>query len=271
MTTPDTATSGRTGSVRIVMYFLVFGLVLVAVAGLGVWYAKTTAERYARADSQKDAQFAADGVNSTLAEGFTALQQQLATTAQAPTVARAIADPTGCTLSFTGLGPISSGHIDFLAVDGAVRCSSAPRPGTTDYVGAAWLPPVDGGYSVIGPTKDSATGKWVSIALQPLPDHTGFVAVFLDLDTLGPGLGQQFAGRRNLEIIVTTSDGKQIVSRSVDARRDGPAAARNRRRWRGSAPPVRTPTSTARHASTVTPSWPASAGTSTPAPRSRQR
>ncbi|HEY7625718.1 MAG TPA: EAL domain-containing protein [Ilumatobacteraceae bacterium] len=205
------------GSVRIGVYFLVFGLVLAVAAGLGVWYAKATAERYALDDSTKDAQFAADGVAKTLDTSFAALREQMTATAEATVVSKAIANPDDCTLSFTGMGPISSGHLDFLAADGARRCSSLAIESGSDYAGTTWLPSASEGYTLVGPTTDTATGKTVVIGIAPVADSSGYVAVFLDLDTLGPGLGKEFAGRRRLEIVVMSSEANRIISRSIDA------------------------------------------------------
>ena len=189
------------------------------VAGLGVFAARTSAQRYARDLARLDAQYAADQAAAEIDDSLTALRDQMAATAVAPAAAQAIRNGQGCTLTFTGLGPITSGHIDFLAPDGTVTCTSHARQDHTQYVGASWLQGAADGYVLAGPLVDAASGESVLVSLTPVPDDAGFVAVFLDLDTLAPGLGAQFAGRRALEIVVTTADSDRVVSRSLEPER----------------------------------------------------
>ena len=90
-----------------------------------------------------------------------------------------------------------------------------PRP-DGDYLDADWL---DGlrGYTLVGPMVDAATDKSVLVSVTPVGEDLGFAVVFLDLDSLGLGLSAQFGGRRNLEIVLMTSDSEQIVTRSMAA------------------------------------------------------
>ena len=211
---PDGA-SGQRGSIRIALYFSLFGLLLAMVAAAGVLYARAMAERYARADASDDASFAAKSAAEQIDDSLIALREQMMSTGSSPAVEGAINQPEGCTLTFTGLGPISSGHLDFLGPDGSLKCTSMPRP-DGDYIDADWLMGVQG-YTLVGPMVDNATGKSVLVSVTPVGENAGFAVVFLDLDSLGLGLSAQFGGRRNLEMIVMTADSQHIVTRSVAA------------------------------------------------------
>ena len=127
--------------------------------------------------------------------------------------------------AFTGAGPFGGGHLDFLRSDGTVECTSlvvddaaTSAAPSRRYVGADWLD-ASKGPVLAGPVVDARTGELVVISVVPVPDGSGFVAVFLDLDTLGPGLADRFAGRLALEFVVTTADDGQILTRSLDAER----------------------------------------------------
>ena len=223
----DGSPTPRPRSYPIGLYFAVFGLALAAATGAGVWYARAGAEQQAMADARKDARFGAIEAADEIAATFSGLEEQLAATAAAPVVAEVLATPGDCTLTFTGAGPFGSGHLDFLAPDGTVACTSlvtsdaAPPASSASsslgHVGADWLSEASGGPILAGPTLDPETGKLVVISVVPVPDGVGFVAAFLDLDSLGTGLADRFAGRLALEFVVTNADGDQILTRSLDA------------------------------------------------------
>ena len=206
-------------------YFGLFGVLLALATGVGVWFANTGSERQATTDAHKDAVFAASEAAEEIASAWSALEEQLVATAASPAVSAVLAAPEGCTLTFTGVGPFGSGHLDFLGRDGAVACTSLvapasqPIPSSRDYVGAGWLAGVSEGPVRVGPVVDAQTGALVVVSVVPVPDGAGFVAAFLELESLGIGLADRFGGRLLLEFVVTTEDGSQILTRSVDGGR----------------------------------------------------
>ena len=219
------ATTGRPRrSYPIGLYFGVFGVLLAVSTGIGIWYARAGAERQATTDAHKDAIFGAAEAAEEISSKLSALEHQLVATAGSPAVTAVLAAPEGCTLAFTGVGPFSSGHLDFLGSDGTVACTSlvmadaaTPASPSRGYVDAEWLVASDGPV-LTGPVVDSRTGELVVISVVPVPGH-GFVAAFLDLESLGAGLADRFAGRLALEFVVTTADGAQILTRSLDSER----------------------------------------------------
>ena len=127
---------------------------------------------------------------------MSALEQQLIATAGSPVVTSVLTAREGCTLAFTGAGPFGGGHLDFLRSDGTVECTSlvvddaATLGRTVTSVcrrRLARMRPRARCWPVLSSTPE--TGELVVISVAPVPDGAGFVAVFLDLDTLGPGLG----------------------------------------------------------------------------------
>ena len=97
--------------------------------------------------------------------------------------------PEGCTLSFTGAGPFTSGHLDIVNRSGEVLCSSRAIPDGKPYAGAKWLDSAEPG--VVGPIDDS--GKQSLVVLAPIQD-LGVVAVFLDMDPVASDLEERYRG-----------------------------------------------------------------------------
>jgi diguanylate cyclase (GGDEF)-like protein/PAS domain S-box-containing protein len=206
------------------LYFVLFGVLLASATGVGVWFARSAAVSQASADARGDAVFAANRAADEVASSLEALEQQLVSTAGSAAVPAVLSAPEGCTLSFTGAGPFRSGHLDFLDADGVVACTSLTAAdglsaGTSrEYVGEDWLAVADRGSGLAGPVVDARTGSLVIISLVAVPDRAGFVAAFLDLESLGSGLFDRFGGRLSHEFVVTDEAGV-IVARSVDAER----------------------------------------------------
>ena len=82
-------------------------------------------------------------------------------------------------------------HVAGHVADAAPPASSASS--SRGHVGADWLSEASGGPILAGPDVDPRTGKLVVISVVPVPDGVGFVAAFLDLDSLGTGLADRFA------------------------------------------------------------------------------
>ena len=136
--------------------------------------------------------------------------------AASPTVGAAVGQVGECVLSFSGTAMFDGGHIDFLRPDGGVACSSAvPGAGGRTYAGAPWLQNARGGPVLGGPVPDPATGRPAAVVAAPAGAGV-VVAIFLDLGGLGPALATRYGGPDGLEFLLTTTDGGQVLSRSID-------------------------------------------------------
>jgi diguanylate cyclase (GGDEF)-like protein/PAS domain S-box-containing protein len=206
---------------RIIVYFIALALLLAVATGVGVWFARSAAVQQATSDARGDAMFAATEAAESISSSLSALEQQLVVTAGSPAMAGVLAAPEGCTLTFTGVGPFSQGHLDVLDDEGAVACTSLTTPDgepagpSREYVGADWLASDVDDPVTIGPLVDTRTGALAIAQLVPMPESGGLVVVFLDLASLGPGLADRFGGRLGHEFVVVTDD--TIVARSEDA------------------------------------------------------
>jgi hypothetical protein len=202
------------------VYFAAFVVLFGIAAGWGAWYSRHQAEKFAIDQAAKDADFAAGEAAGALDHAFAAVEAQLVAAAAAPTVTAAIANPGGCTLSYAGVDPFTSGHLDFIGPDGSVKCSSlASAESSTQYASVEWQRAASIRPLITGPVIDAVTGKLVVISAVPVPLGAGFVAAVLDLDTLAAGLANHFGGRTDLEFVTTTRDGAQILSRSLEPHR----------------------------------------------------
>ncbi|MEV1289525.1 PAS domain S-box protein [Micromonospora sp. NPDC049679] len=195
-------------------------VVLFIVAG-----ATSSAYQHAEADGEArraavgDAVFGARLAARDISEALAALQKVIVETGANPAIEQAFApgvDPSGCSLSFTGIGAFKTGHLDIVRSDGRVICSSLKN--NAGYRGASWLARARSGPGVIGPVVDDRTGKQVMIGSTPIK-RLGMVAAFLDLDALGPALAATYGGPRSLSILVTSGDGATAVTRSIAPQR----------------------------------------------------
>ena len=136
-----------------------------------------------------------------------------------PQIARSFdPGPPACALEYSGGPAFSAGHLDVLAADGTVACSSLEAAPPIGYGHTAWISGALVLPSTSGPVEDLRTGKEVVVVSAPVPGR-GLVAAFLDLDALGPGLLSTFGGPRGLEFLVVTGDGQLALSRSIDPQR----------------------------------------------------
>ena len=195
------------------------GLVgLFALAGAtGVIYALGAANHNARVDALADAKFGALQATAAVHDGIGELQTAAAQLAATPGLSAAFGH-SGCTLSFDGSGPFTSGHLDVLRPDGTVACTSQPRSVPVSYAKSDWFTPAPAAPVLVGPVIDASTSKLTMAAVAPIAGG-GFVAGFVNLDALGAGLASQFGGPRHLEFLVATADGARSLSRSLDPAR----------------------------------------------------
>ena len=188
-------------------------VMFVVVTALAVGYERVRSSRDASADARRDASFAAELAASHIERDLDAVRSTLSRLAANPQVAGLFASDSSCVLQFSGSG-VFTGHLDFVALDGRVACSSLTRPATDDYRGQPWVADSLDGEIHSVPMLDSRTGRQVVVVTAPIPG-LGHAAAFLDLDALGPGLLSTFGGPLALEFLVATGDGRRR-SHSVD-------------------------------------------------------
>jgi two-component system, cell cycle sensor histidine kinase and response regulator CckA len=206
----------------ILAYFIALVLLFVVVAGAGALYVKSQSSRDARRSAQADAGFAARKAAKQLDTYFAAIHGSVAGLVANPLIGNSLAHPKGCTLSFSGVGGPDRGHLDIIRADGSVACTSRPHtPGArvSGYSGAPWLHRALAQPVLLAPVVDRATGLPMAISAMPIPGGKGFVAAFVDLTAVGPSLASLFGGGRPIEFLVTTGDGKTVISRSIHPKR----------------------------------------------------
>ena len=189
---------------------------VVVAAGANVVYQRTAALDDARDSAAADAAFAARIAAPDIAAAVGLARTTVTSTAANPGIAKVFDAPAGCTLSFGGVGAFATGHLDIVAPNGTVACSSLAVTQSSGYGGAEWLTGALEKPAFVGPVLDARTGKQVVLASSPITGN-GAVVAFLDLDGLGPGLASRFGGPRRLEFVVTTADDRVVLARSIDA------------------------------------------------------
>ncbi|MGH9280451.1 MAG: hypothetical protein ACRD12_20445, partial [Acidimicrobiales bacterium] len=198
-------------------YMLGLVVVFVVAAGINVAYQRNAARSDARDTAIAEARFAAGIAARDIAQNLAMANTTVQTTAANPALAQAIDAPPGCKLAFEGAaGSFVTGHLDIVARDGSVLCSSLDSPAAAAYAGAGWLAGALAAPTLVGPVADERTGKPVVVVAAPTGGRASLVA-FLDLDRLAPAVAATLGGPRQLEFVVT--DQAVIVSRSIEPSR----------------------------------------------------
>ncbi|MCU1364879.1 MAG: diguanylate cyclase/phosphodiesterase & domain with sensor(s), partial [Ilumatobacteraceae bacterium] len=206
--------AGRRAPTSIVSFFVVFATLIVVAAGVGTYFVWRATQNAALSEATRDAQFAAGGAAGSIDAAVRDAESLVVSTAESPSVVVAIKTPAGCTLSFAGVGPFTSGHLDFIGPNGDVRCTSSPTAGTT-YPMTSWFPDLRSGGPAAVALHAEASKRQVLVVVGAVPGG-GYVAAFLDVDVLGEGLSALYGGRRDLEFVVATHSDERILTRSVD-------------------------------------------------------
>ena len=172
--------------------YLLTLIVVAAVLGLAITgYQQQLRTERARAQTADSMDFVAKLGASDIAEAVAGARDTAAELAANDGLVPLFDTPTpeGCSLSFTGAGPFTSGHLDIVNRAGQVLCSSREMPGGKPYAGAEWLDSAEPGTA--GPVDDSGTESLVVLA--PIRD-LGVVAVFLDLNPVATDLEKRYGG-----------------------------------------------------------------------------
>jgi two-component system cell cycle sensor histidine kinase/response regulator CckA len=203
-------------------YFSLLVSLFVVAAVVAVVYVEIQTDKDARAAAHKDASFAAKTAAKQLGE-FVALQKAaVQSLASNPQITQSLSAPTGCSLTYSGIGGPDGSHIDIIRADGTVACSSRARSGNKPvrgYSGTSLLRRALARPVFIAPTVDAATGTPVAINATPIPGHAGIVAGFADLRSVALKLATLYGGGHRVEFLVTSSDGRTVIARSIDPRR----------------------------------------------------
>ena len=195
-------------------------VVLIAVAGGAEVAVRTIAEQDAQQSATSDAEFASRVAASQIAAHLLVLQQTVSAVAADPHSAALVTSPGGaCILPFAGAGPFSIGHLDIIASDGTVKCSSRPFSGSPVYGAAGWLAAAVRGPITSAPFLDPATGRMSAVVAAPVAGADGVAAAIMDLAQVGSNLGAALGGARQLEFLVTTDNDTTVLTRSLSGSR----------------------------------------------------
>jgi len=212
---PDRPPGGRHLPLR--GYLALVVVLAVTVAASGALYGRSLSEREAReeaaASARVDARLAARVIGDTLAD----IEVVVAQTAATPGLEQAFVDATGCSLTFSPVGPFSEGRIDIVRPDGSIACSSdGPSTSGPGYRGADWLEPALAGPTFVESAVDPTTGAVGVMHTAPIAGK-GIMVGFVDLASVGPALARQLGGDGSgLEILLLDREGTTVLARSID-------------------------------------------------------
>jgi PAS domain S-box-containing protein len=198
--------------------FAVVAFLVVLVGAAAGAFVHLRSDEDARQAAQADANFAARKAAAQITSGLDIIKVASAgsTVANAPSLAQDFANPSGCHLGNAPVGAFDTTRIDLVRLDGSVVCSSRKpvAPGTM-FAGQSWLRTTAPAF--VAPIVDPFTGREVAVVSYPV-GNLGVIAWFLDLEPVGPKLASEFgSGVDQLEFLVTSSDGKAIIARSIDS------------------------------------------------------
>jgi hypothetical protein len=190
-----------------------FLVVLLVVAAAAAMYVRFQSEQDAKQGARDAAAFAAQVAAQTIASDVAQFQKATVGLAANPAIPGVLARPAStCTLTFTGA------RLDVITPGGSVVCSSGKLPTTAIYQNAGWLTQSLATPMLVAPFLDPATGTWMMVVTAPV-QGLGVVAAFQELVPLATNLAQEFGGPSHMEILITTSDSKTVITRSLGGSR----------------------------------------------------
>jgi PAS domain S-box-containing protein len=213
------ALSGRGRRIPLSFYLVGLLLLFLVTAAGSAFFVRAQAEQDAEQTAREATQLAADLAAARVTAALTQLETTVSRTAADTATASVFVSGFACNVAFGATGVFEQTHLDVIAPNGNIICSSAgPTPAGVAYDLSFWLPEALRGAVLVAPVLDARTGRASAVSAAPAGDR-GVVAGFADLTELGTTLAARFAGPRGLEILVTTADGKTALARSVDAER----------------------------------------------------
>jgi diguanylate cyclase (GGDEF)-like protein len=181
----------------------------VAVAILAVVDFQVSEERARRHVAGQAARAA-----GALADEVATLRNVADDTARTPGLAAGLVSPGPCNLTYKPLPVLGDGHLDIVAADGRIFCSSDPEavPGGLTHAGAAWLDAVRRSPEVAVSVQDhdpvmAVPALIVAAAVRDGAGATvGFIAAFHPLAPIPAALAAAGADRGRDVTIFTISD-----------------------------------------------------------------
>jgi PAS domain S-box-containing protein len=200
-------------------YMAGFMAMLLLVAAGAEVAVRAVADQGARQAAESDANFAARAGATEIASELALLRQTTDGLAANPQAAVVVTTPgASCNLTFAGGMLFTSGHLDIVDSNGAVKCSSGTRPTGPSYAAAGWLPASLNRPLMIAPYLDPVTGKFSAVVASPIRG-IGAVAGIVNLAAVGPNLASTLGGGRQLDFLVTTSDSNTVLMSSIQPAR----------------------------------------------------
>jgi len=197
-------------------YMAAFMIVLVLVAAIAAYAVRNMAEMDASQAAERDATFAAQAAATEIAHELVLARQSTASLAANPQAAVVLRSAgASCSLTFSGAIAFTTGHLDIVAPNGTVMCSSRPRPTGTVYGQAPWLAVGVTRQVTAAPYLDPVTGEQSTVVASPVGAGLGAVVAVIELAPVGPNLAASLGGARQLEFLVKGSDANQVLARSV--------------------------------------------------------
>ncbi|HVW88100.1 MAG TPA: ATP-binding protein, partial [Gaiellaceae bacterium] len=214
---------GRRGRpLPLAISFLALVALIVAAAAAAAVYVSIQASRDAEHTARHNAQFTASTAAGRLGESVATMRSTVvgvAGTLRGQTIPATFT--SSCSLTFSGADALPSGHVEILSPAGAVVCSSRhPSDGHAPkgYAGAPWLEAALKKPLFQAPVLDTATGRAAVLAAAPI-GRSGMVVAFGDLAPSAAALERLYGGGHRAELLIVSSDGRTVISRSVDAQK----------------------------------------------------
>jgi two-component system cell cycle sensor histidine kinase/response regulator CckA len=198
-------------------YFVMLFALCIGAALIGGIVVNRQVKEDARRSAASAAQVASARASRALSDYVSVLRATVTGVAATPTIAKALLPANGCSLAFTGPGDDDRGHLDVIAADGTVTCSSAPGSASKRhevYAGAPWLGSTLARPQFVAPVRDAATGREALLTSTPIPGGKGTIAAFTDLNALGPYLSATYGLAEPTEFLVTSGRGI-VLARSI--------------------------------------------------------
>jgi signal transduction histidine kinase len=195
-------------------YIVALTALFVAALVAGVTYTAVEAQNNARQSVDRDTAYAATTAATSIAGDLKQLQDGIVATAKTPGLSGLFDTGASCTLSFTGVGAFSTGHLDLVGPDGRVACSSSPKAAGVSYATAPWFHAALTAATLVAPYADPADGAQVALSTAPIPG-SGVVIGVLDFAPAAGGLTTTLGGRTHLEFLLTSADGRTALARSI--------------------------------------------------------
>jgi PAS domain S-box-containing protein len=224
---PDGGRGGRGGAAiedergwPLQAYFAALVVLFMVAAAAACAHVRLQTDHDAQRSAETHTRFAAATAAKQLGEGLTSLRLTVQQLAEAPGAAGLFADPSGCSLSYSGLGGPDAGHLDVVAPDGTVLCSSRSATDRKPwrYRRSGWLQSARSKPLFRAAVRDPATGRPSAIAAVPIPGHGVAVGV-ADLIPLGPALVALYGGPEPTTFLITDHARQTVLGRSADPAR----------------------------------------------------